>query len=380
MDFVAIIILLGIVQGLFLGTLLVLIKSPNQRANRIFGVLYICFSISISHFFLDRTGLYHEFPHLFRVSFPVLFLFGPLFLLYVKVLTDRTLPLKPIHLLHALPFALSVLAFAPFFLLPADEKLAEVRGYEEATGVHMGLILGLIQVLHVFAYVLAVRHELRKYDQRIKNTKSSLEHINLRWLWIGTINFIIVFALILVMILLQATGLNVLPIYNVAVPLSVSVVIYYMGYLGLRQPTIFSPTEELAAAARKYEKSALTPEKGRELASRLKDFMEQYRPFLDSELTLPKLAEMLQMPPHHLSQIINESLGQNFFDFVNAYRVEEARRLFQNPEKSAYTVLAVAEEAGFNSKTAFNSAFKKVTGQTPSEFRSQSPLPQISQN
>jgi len=379
-DFIAIIVLLGIVQGLFLGSLLILIKSQNQRANRIFGVLYICFSISISHFFLDRTGLYYEFPHLFRVSFPVLFLFGPLFLFYVRVLTDRTLPLKAIDLLHGLPFALSVLAFLPFFFLPAEEKLAQMRVYQDTTGVHMGLILGLIQVLHVFAYILAVRHELRKYDRRIKDTKSSLEHINLRWLWIGTINFIIVFAMILVMIVLQAAGLDLLPIYNVAIPISVSIIIYYMGYLGLRQPTIFSPAEELGTSARKYEKSALTPEKGRELATRLKGFMEQERPFLDSELTLPKLAELLQVPPHHLSQIINESLGQNFFDFVNAYRVEEARRLFQDPEKSAYTVLAVAEEAGFNSKTAFNSAFKKVTGQTPSEYRSKSLLLQTSPN
>jgi AraC-like DNA-binding protein len=372
MDFIAIIILLGIVQGFFLGSVLLLIRSPNQRANRFFGVLYLCFSISISHFFLERTGLLLEYPHLIRVSFPVLFLFGPLFLFYVRVLTNRTVELKPAHLLHAIPFVVSILLSLPFFMLSGEEKLHELVAYQDTIGVHMGLILGLLQVCHVSAYLLAVRRELRRYDERIKNTKSSLEHINLRWLWVGTINFIVVFVMIFVMILLQASGLNVLPIYNVAVPISVSVIIYYMGYLGLRQPTIFSPIEELGTASRKYEKSALTQEKGRELAARLTQYMERERPYLDSELTLPKLAEMLQVPPHHLSQVINEFLGQNFFDFVNAYRVDEARRLLQNPEKAAFTVLAVAEEAGFNSKTAFNTAFKKVAGQTPSEFRAQS--------
>ena len=99
--------------------------------------------------------------------------------------------------------------------------------------------------------------------------------------------------------------------------------------------------------------------------------MQKERPYLESELTLPKLADLLQVPPHHLSQVINESLGQNFFDFVNAHRVEEAQRLLRDPERSAYTVLAIAEEAGFNSKTAFNTAFKKVTGKTPTEFRQQ---------
>ena len=182
------------------------------------------------------------------------------------------------------------------------------------------------------------------------------------------------------MIVLQASGLDVLPVYNVTVPILVAIVIYYMGYLGLRQPTIFSPSEELGAISKKYEKSALTPDKGRELTQRLKECMERDRPFLDSELTLTKLAEMLEVPPHHLSQIINETLGQNFFDFINSYRVEEARRLLLNPDKLAYTVLAVAGEAGFNSKTAFNTAFKKSTGQTPSEYRSKSLLLQTSPN
>ena len=97
--------------------------------------------------------------------------------------------------------------------------------------------------------------------------------------------------------------------------------------------------------------------------------MESEKPHLDSDLTLPKLADHLQIPPHHLSQIINESLKQNFFDFVNGYRVEEAKQLLLDPEKSSFTVLAIAEEAGFNSKTVFNTAFKKGTGKTPSAFR-----------
>ena len=380
MDFIAVIILLGIVQGFFLGSVLILIKSPNQRANRFFGVLYICFSISISHFFLERAGLYQDLPHLIRVGFPVLFLFGPLFLFYVRILTNRTLALKPIQLLHGIPFLLAILMSLQFYLSPAEVKLAQWQEYQSAIGVHMGLILGLLQVVHISAYIIAVRRELHKYDERIRNTKSSLEHINLRWLWVGTVNFIIVFTLIFVMILLQASGIDVLPVYNVTVPILVSIVIYYMGYLGLRQPTIFSPSEEMGAIPRKYEKSALTPEKGWELTQRLKECMERDRPYLHSELTLSKLAEMLEVPPHHLSQIINETLGQNFFDFINSYRVEEARRLLLSPDKLAYTVLAVAGEAGFNSKTAFNTAFKKSTGQTPSEYRSKSLLLQTSPN
>ena len=97
--------------------------------------------------------------------------------------------------------------------------------------------------------------------------------------------------------------------------------------------------------------------------------MSEKKPYLENELTLAKLAEMLSVPQHHLSQILNEKLNQNFFDFVNNYRIQEAKKLLVSPDGGLLTILAIAEEVGFNSKSAFNNAFKKVTNTTPSEFR-----------
>jgi AraC-like DNA-binding protein len=113
----------------------------------------------------------------------------------------------------------------------------------------------------------------------------------------------------------------------------------------------------------------MTPEEGRMYLQKLQAKMAQDKPYLETELTLPRLSECLSMPQHDLSRVINESLNQNFFDFVNGYRVEEAKRLLVDPAKSAHTILDIALEAGFNSKTTFNGAFKKITGKTPSEFR-----------
>lgn len=96
--------------------------------------------------------------------------------------------------------------------------------------------------------------------------------------------------------------------------------------------------------------------------------MEQNRPFLDMELSLEKLAEPLAIRPGHLSQILNESLGVNFYEFVNEYRVREAQTRIADPKSADQTMLAIAFESGFNSKASFNRAFKRVTGQTPSEF------------
>jgi AraC-like DNA-binding protein len=102
--------------------------------------------------------------------------------------------------------------------------------------------------------------------------------------------------------------------------------------------------------------------------------METEKPYTDGDLTLQKLARKLLISPHHLSQTLNERLRQNFFDFVNSYRIEEAKRRLVDPAKKHYSILGIAEEVGFNSKSAFNVAFKKHANMTPSEFRKVSGL------
>ena len=101
--------------------------------------------------------------------------------------------------------------------------------------------------------------------------------------------------------------------------------------------------------------------------------MESNRPYLDPELTLPKLADDLKVTNHHLSQVINEVHGKNFFNFINEYRVEEVKRKIQDPKYQNYTLLGIAFESGFNSKSAFNRVFKNITGTTPSTYRNSLP-------
>jgi AraC-like DNA-binding protein len=180
--------------------------------------------------------------------------------------------------------------------------------------------------------------------------------------------FILVFSIMLCLMVLQAFGVDMMSVYAVVVPVTVTIVIFFLGVLAFRQPAILSPAEE-SSSPQKYEKSALTSDRAKDIRQRLEERMDSRKPYLDAELTLPRLAESLEIPSYQLSQVINESMGTSFFELVNRYRVNEAMRLLKDPQRSAYTVLAIAEEAGFNSKTAFNSAFKKVTGRTPSEFR-----------
>ena len=97
--------------------------------------------------------------------------------------------------------------------------------------------------------------------------------------------------------------------------------------------------------------------------------MEQERPFTDGDLTIQKLADKLSIPAPHLSQTINERLGKSFPDFINSYRIEEAKKKLLDPALKHLSILGIAEEVGFSSKSSFNSVFKKITGITPSEFR-----------
>jgi len=125
----------------------------------------------------------------------------------------------------------------------------------------------------------------------------------------------------------------------------------------------------MRGSTRKYEKSALTKDMADEYVRRLIQFMDVAKPYLDPNLTLAKLAGRVSIRTHHLSQVINEQLHEGFFDFINRYRIEEAKRRLCDPSLSHYSIMGVANEVGFRTKSVFNSAFKKRTGMTPSEFR-----------
>jgi AraC-like DNA-binding protein len=121
----------------------------------------------------------------------------------------------------------------------------------------------------------------------------------------------------------------------------------------------------------RYLRSTLTAQESQIALQRLRLVMERDKPYLESNLTLAGLAEQIGLPAHHLSQVINEQCGQNFADFINSHRIEEAKRRLHDQHFAHYSILAISEDSGFHSKSTFNTAFKKHTGLTPSEFRKQ---------
>lgn len=149
--------------------------------------------------------------------------------------------------------------------------------------------------------------------------------------------------------------------------LAISVILLLMALLTVH---IYQVRQAILKERRKYEKTQIKDEKAEQYLNTILEYLQKEKPYLRHDLTLRKLAQMINIPHHFVSQIINTRLNKIFFDFINQYRIEEAVKIlthahFQGKQKS---IRHVADEVGFNSQSAFNRAFKKHTGKTPSDF------------
>ena len=371
LDTLALIHLVGAAQGFFLALTLA-VRQQNTFANRLLGLwMFVCSCDLFSLFLYEKSYLVHV-PHLLAITYSFPFLYGPLLYLYTRALITAQPSLAPRQLLHLLPFALHHLSMWPFYLQSGAAKLDFLRAFEEnARPEGMEIVSGL-KIAHGLIYFAFAFTLLRKHKGAIRTSFSSIEHINLNWLQI-LVSFQGTFwGGILILYLLRFGGLDLGPTLDPIVYLGATVLIYLVGYFGLRQPEIFTsaPAEE-SAASEKYVKTRLEEERARQYLQELVEHMEREKPFTRSTLTLQELADEVSMAAHHLSQVINDRLQQNFFDFVNSYRVKEVQERLSSPDTENLTILAIAYEAGFNSKSTFNNIFKKQTHMTPSEFRRQ---------
>ena len=135
----------------------------------------------------------------------------------------------------------------------------------------------------------------------------------------------------------------------------------------LRQPEIFAGIDQSDVV--KYQGSTMSQDQVEDQKEKLLNLIDTEKLYLNPQISLAELAERMSLSSKHLSQVINQSFDKSFFDFINSYRVREVQRILKESSDEKLTVLEAMYEAGFNSKSSFNTAFKKETGQTPTEFR-----------
>lgn len=372
MDFFNIIIILGIIQGFFLGISLLTIKRGNQKANRILSILMILISVHLINSILFNTGYCKKFPQLLIVGRPYVFLFGPVLYLYVKSVTTKNFKIEKKYFLHFLPFIIQVTYLIPFFILENQKKIVLFEEWCTSPTIEE-YVITFIQIAHVFIYIYFVYRIRNIHEQKLKKSYSSIEKINLDWIKSIFIMFMVVFVVFAVLVLYSALGNKEIShvLGSNIIAILASICIYSMGYLGLKQPELFSGLETTESKT-KYEKSTLTPEDAEKYLNKLMEYMKSEKPFVESNLTILDLAKLTSIPGYYLSQIINERVSRNFYDFINSFRIEEAKQRLLAPEYANLTIIAIAYDVGFNSKSAFNTAFKKLANMTPSQFRQQS--------
>ena len=374
-NIVSLILVLGAVQGEFFALLLSGHRQGNRLANKVLAFHILLFSLNI--FVPEAVHLFpEELPHLMAAAFPLMFLFGPSLYFYALLLTKRETGFRRVHLFHLIPFLCSLAYMIPFYVQPAAVKLELMtRIAQGALPLDWAVGWGA-ECVHVLAYLLVTYRLLRHHDKAVKENYSSIAVLNLQWLRYLVLGNTVVWGWYVAMFVYAI----LVPVYDMYGPAyyvfgyASSFFVYAMGYKAWKQPEIFAGEAEIPAEkdpANKYERSGLQADKAGLYLQTLGQYMETEAPYKNPEITLRDLAERLEIPPNHLSQVINEKLGQNFFDFINSYRVAAAKQWLRNPDKQQYTILEIAYEVGFNSKSTFNAAFKKHVQMTPTAYRQQ---------
>jgi len=358
----AVLCLLGVAQALLLALVLLTIQRGNRTANRILAAFVVSISISVSASILSNIHYFQIYPHLSRINHPFDFLGGPLLFLYIRALTSRNSALGKKTLLHFVPAVAVALYLTPYYLQSWDFKHSSLP---LANWYYVRSALVIAQVL---VYLVLIILMLVRYSQRVKKQSTPAERSVLFHVRFLVISFL---ALWVIGILRYGFDLRYSDYMRRTVwvlPLAVTVILYALAYFGLRKSEVLIAVDELPPD-KKYERSTLTPERSQRYLRKLQHAMEPEKVYTDGNLTLQKLATKLSIPVQHLSQVVNEQLNQNILDFINTHRVDEAKRRLLDPARKHLSILAIAEEVGFNSKSSFNAVFKKHANITPSEFR-----------
>lgn len=396
---------LGIAQSLFLAGILVR-RHRRLYANRFLAALLLVYGVVLGQLLLQDLGLFHAHALLYLALSGLPLTAAPLHYLYARHLIHPEKRMARSEWLHLLPFLLYKLTELPLLLGPSS-AVAALLAQSDTMDIPLRFFLfNWAIIAQSVVYMSATLLLLRRHATGLEDLASSLEHLRLHWLRNITLLTLVAWLLFLLEYALYLGGTTVGPRFGITGMLG-GALVYVLGYLGLSRsevleaPAVHGSLSDLslyretdsshasparvesasaaidrvpdmevsAAAVSRYAKSGLGDERAAEAATRLLGLMEEERLYTDSGLTLPRLAEMVGVSPHNLSEVINTRFGQNFFDFVNSYRLRQVQADLRDPAKQHYTILALAFDAGFNSKTAFNTIFKQHTGTTPSEYR-----------
>lgn len=360
--FVTIISILGGAQGLFLAFSLLALKKHRLQANKFLAFVIMILSVTLIIAFLHFSRLILRVPHLYNVTPLFTLLYGPLLFFYVRSLLNPERRVLKLELLHFLPFIAGIWLQWPMLNMSGKTKTSYMMNIFEDRFLPALNTFSVLRLSHLAVYlVICLTITLAAAKSHRQRADNAPYQPRLFWIKSLLLGSFVVWGLYTFFYFYDQHWLNM------TTPMVITVVLYGIGYFGLRFPELFRDIQ-VQPLRPKYEASRLGDKDKDLYSARLVRLLEEEKLYIQPDLKLQTLAQRLEISSQSLSQIINEKYGQNLSEFVNTYRIEEARRLLLDVNHKHLTIAAIAGEVGFNSKSAFNTAFKKFTNQTPSEF------------
>ncbi|WP_306354175.1 helix-turn-helix domain-containing protein [Flavobacterium sp. '19STA2R22 D10 B1'] len=376
LDTISVICFLVIIVFLFFSVFLLTLKSSKKTSNTLLALFLIITVIDLSVY------VYFRFvslpPNLEMLRIRISFFKSPLWFLYILSLVYTDFRLRPIHLLHAIPYLISLLVLTPGFFL-ADETTKEYF-FNNYNSMPESKFLHYLSSFQSLFYTIACIIAVRKYRKLLLENYTNSNSLSIYRFVIQLI--VIDFALSSITEIKGILELHADPIvFNYARIIMLLLGLAFIFWLILKAlyyPVLFKGVDSKLELVEKMitekgpeditTKEEISPE-NQALIHELKTYMEQQEPYLEPSLTIQDLSNQMKMPARDLSILINHNMDQHFFDFVNEYRIQKAMRILKDPERKDLTVLEILYEVGFNSKSSFNTYFKKYTHLTPTAYR-----------
>lgn len=358
---------INLAQGLFLITVFFVKRKNNPIASLLITAMILIMVITNFGYLVIRTDLLYYIPQAYLLPFGSIFLMGPLFYFYVKSFTQSTFAWEKKYYFHFIPYVIQVIYFHSFYTADKESIITFVNYFLNGTLPvnNEALVLFAIQEIHLITYMFLSFRLIKKYKEHKETPLILPRSQRYKWLKEMFILFLVFSIMLVGLYTFIALNGKYNPVTNFVYTVITSAIIYFISYKAVFSPELINP--DFTEKYRTY-KSMDTSEEDM-YSGKLMNLMEKEKIYINPELKLSMLAEKTGLAPHRLSRMINEKFGKSFNDYINEYRVNEFIQRLNDPDYKSLSIYGIALDVGFNSKSSFNTAFKKITGKNPSDYK-----------
>lgn len=363
-DFQIFLDVMALAQGLVLGVLLMLLNKKKRRSSFYLGLFVFFFSLKLAHFIGRSLILNGDYPELLLLPFNFSWLLFPLFLIYtykISVFSNRTPPYWTL-----IPGIIFFLVQVYIFFLPFEIKQSINENlFHDFFQTYVGIL---------YSWSIAIWNLKLLYQHRreVGNSFSQVENKELLWERVFLVYSIITSLMIHVLYFISPTNIY----FKILFSSFDLITIYWTGLHGISQRNVIAISNNENSnigfsrkLLNKADTQTIPLAELQKLIEQIDEYVISSEAFVNANLTIIDLAEYLKIHPKRISTAINTVRNQNFNSYINQYRIEKAVELLESSSLNNYSIEGVGTEVGFNSKSAFYTSFKKVTGTTPVKFK-----------